>query len=345
MCILQEVFHKGLRLSSDDHQRMQGTVFISDEKWARASSWRLDVDDLTQFFTPRAGTSNGFEHGCLVLESVSQEVIVLAEKVATGLRKEELTEILDKRLPVLAEMISKVRQTMKDFTVACRKVIKAKIMETETLINRFHTEYLSSALTGTLTNAKIAGLTSLAYRNITKASLRKQLDKRAEGNVAAYERQASQIQDIVKQLDFPSLQPTQDDFGRCVMTCMNYVEALQDGDCFCIGLDISRPEAAIADPSRLVIKNVYNTVVTADSFLEAVKYRLSDSGSVINVDADQSVHGGFGRGKTARVLPGQANENLTGESTVHIAKLFLTNLIQYVMQVSFLSSSMTSIGR
>lgn len=297
---------------------MQGTIFISDDDWDRAASWRLSVDDCVHSFMPESGTSNGFEHGCLVLESVSQEVIVLAEKVASGLTKEQLTDILDTRLPILAEMIAKVRETIKDFTVARRKVIKAKLMETETLINRFHTEYLSSALTGTLTNAKIAGLTSFAYRNITKASLRKQLDKRAEGNVAAYERQASQIQDIVQQLDFPSLQPSQDDFGRCVMTCMNYVEAMKDGDCFCIGLDISRPEAAIADPSRLVIKHVYNTVVTADSFLEAVKYRLTDSGSIINVDADQSVHGGFGRGKTARVLPGQANESLTGNLSIDV---------------------------
>jgi hypothetical protein len=50
---------------------------------------------------------------------------------------------------------------------------------------------------------------------------------------------------------------------------MGVVEALQEQDCMCIGLSISRPEAAIADPTRLVIQDIYPTYITADSFLQS----------------------------------------------------------------------------
>jgi len=52
------------------------------------------------------------------------------------------------------------------------------------------------------------------------------------------------------------------------MSCNDAVEALQDGDCMCIGLEIERPEEAIADPSRLVVKDIFPTYITADSFLQ-----------------------------------------------------------------------------
>lgn len=42
----------------------------------------------------------------------------------------------------------------------------------------------------------------------------------------------------------------------------------------CLGLSIERPEAAIADPSRLVIKDVVMTFATSDSFLESAKFKL-----------------------------------------------------------------------
>lgn len=42
---------------------------------------------------------------------------------------------------------------------------------------------------------------------------------------------------------------------RCTMLAA-CVLALQVGDCMCLGLHVERPEAAIADPSRLVIKAI-----------------------------------------------------------------------------------------
>ena len=48
---------------------------------------------------------------------------------------------------------------------------------------------------------------------------------------------------------------------------MNTIEALEEQDCMCIGLSVKRPEAAIADSSRLIINDIYPTYITAESFL------------------------------------------------------------------------------
>lgn len=58
-----------------------------------------------------------------------------------------------------------------------------------------------------------------------------------------------------------------DEIGECALSCMDVFEALEDGDCMCIGLDVERPEAAIADASRLVIKRIVPTYATSESFL------------------------------------------------------------------------------
>lgn len=66
-----------------------------------------------------------------------------------------------------------------------------------------------------------------------------------------------QIKDIAGKLDCEKLTKDNQDIiekiGDCPFSCMGVIEALQEQDCMCIGLSISRPEAAIADPSRLII--------------------------------------------------------------------------------------------
>jgi len=44
---------------------------------------------------------------------------------------------------------------------------------------------------------------------------------------------------------------------------------MEQEDCMCIALDVTRSEAAIADPSKLVIRKIYPTFLSANSFLDA----------------------------------------------------------------------------
>jgi hypothetical protein len=45
-----------------------------------------------------------------------------------------------------------------------------------------------------------------------------------------------------------------------------------------IGLSVRRPEAAIADPSRLIIEDIYPTYVSSEGFLDAAKFKLENGG-------------------------------------------------------------------
>jgi hypothetical protein len=56
----------------------------------------------------------------------------------------------------------------------------------------------------------------------------------------------------------------------------------------CIALNVVRPEAAIADASRLIIKDIYPTYMTSESFLESAKFKITGAGG----DGSQA-HGGF----------------------------------------------------
>jgi hypothetical protein len=83
-------------------------------------------------------------------------------------------------------------------------------------------------------------------------------------------------------VDHSSLAET---LGACPLSCNDLFEAMEAGDCMCLGLDVSRSEACIADPSRLVIKEIIPTFMTADSFLDS---------AVFSLRKNEMAHGGFG---------------------------------------------------
>ncbi len=41
-------------------------------------------------------------------------------------------------------------------------------------------------------------------------------------------------------------------FGTCALSCLNWIDALADHDCFCITLNVGRSQAAIADPTQVI---------------------------------------------------------------------------------------------
>ena len=67
---------------------------------------------------------------------------------------------------------------------------------------------------------------------------------------------------------------------------MNVFEAMEAGDCLCIALNVRRSEAAISDPSKLVIKQIIPNYISADSFIEAAKFAVGN---------DPEASGGFGK--------------------------------------------------
>jgi len=115
------------------------------------------------------------------------------------------------------------------------------------------------------------------------------LDKRAVGNTQLYESLEKQIQDIVKRIDYKKAKEENesviDAIGCCPVTQLDVIEAIEQGDCMCLGLNVERPEAAIADPSRLIIKQIIPTFCTADAFMQSALFNLKKG--------EDAAHGGF----------------------------------------------------
>ena len=103
-------------------------------------------------------------------------------------------------------------------------------------------------------------------------------DKRAEDNKNLYNENDKKIERIIKAYDFKKIETENkeiiEEIGTCPISTSNTVETLEEGDCMCIGLKVSAPEAAIADPSRLKVEEIYPTYISADSFLESAKFNL-----------------------------------------------------------------------
>src|SRR4051794_16090260 len=79
--------------------------------------------------------------------------------------------------------------------------------------------FINRALKGTLTNQKIADFNNLAYKNITKQRLRKQLDDRAIKNIEKMEEIEKKIEEIVSKLDFDELESQESEENLQTYTC------------------------------------------------------------------------------------------------------------------------------
>lgn len=190
-----------------------------------------------------------------------------------------------------------------------RKEIMTALLECRTRTTLVISELRSIQNLSQLSNEIIAKLNNVAYKGIQSGGLQKLIDKRALNNEGLYQKLENQIKEIVEKFDCEQIakdnQEIIDDIGDCPFSCMGVVEALQEQDCMCIGLSISRPEAAIADPTRLVIQDIYPTYITADSFLQSAQFNISQAGD--------EAHGGFGPKKEgAQLAIGLGREDISG---------------------------------
>lgn len=80
----------------------------------------------------------------------------------------------------------------------------------------------------------------------------------AAGNVAKMEESEERVRQKVEKMDFEALERAGDagSQGVCSVTLQSYIDALRDGDCMCLALDVSRPEAAIAGRDLVWWRNV-----------------------------------------------------------------------------------------
>ncbi|KAG2382423.1 hypothetical protein C9374_005625 [Naegleria lovaniensis] len=187
-------------------------------------------------------------------------------------------------------------------------------------------QVLADAMVGHLSNDKIATLNSLAYRSITKRSLQKKLDQRAQANVALFEKSEQFVKEYVNSLNFTQLrqefESEADQLGSCFITCSNWIDLLEQQDCLCLTLNVARTQACVMDPSRVQILSIGTSLMSAEAFLDSVLFSLG------NTENHAQVHGGFKdvelkkqnqEGQmTASIVTGTAREAITGVLPLYI---------------------------
>ena len=99
--------------------------------------------------------------------------------------------------------------------------------------------------------------------------------------------------------------------GCCPLSVMDCIECLTEGDAMCMCLDIHRPEASIADPTKLVIKDVTPTYMTATAFLDSAGFFL---------EKNEQAHGGFNAKTEGKLAEGIGRENVTGVMPLYLFK-------------------------
>jgi von Willebrand factor type A domain len=205
-----------------------------------------------------------------------------------------------------------------------RKKHMPTLQECIALLGQFRST-LASAQAGTLTNQKIAALNAVAYsRQISKRGLRKKMDERLQANVALMDRLEDMVDRAVQKIDFDALERRYSagevaEFGVCALSNMNWVDALRDGDALSLAINVSRSEAAIADPSKVRVNDIHETVVCADAFLDAVQFRLQKAGG--DAASSAAAHGGFNASAdTAICVAGDGREPISGALPLYICE-------------------------
>ena len=241
-----------------------------------------------------------------VNEAVKRAIQLKDTAVDGMLDSDALSEILkdigeyDQTLDfILIEMRSSLKS-------AERRIIFTAVQEIKDLINEMFATLVECQFSQ-LNNHKIATLNAMAYRNITKKGLQKKLNKRTQQNVGLMNETIEKLKTATKEIDFKDLEAKYTDLntkiGSCALSCLNFIEALQDDDCMCLTFDIGRSEVAIADPTQVVIKQIYPTFLTANSFLDSAAYTLK---------RNPEAHGGFDKSAEGQIVKGAAAENITG---------------------------------
>ena len=252
----------------------------------------------------------------LRLKFIEKSLITVANAISSN-KKLDLKMVFDgnKKLERYLEEIRTLVQKIKAKTV--RRELFAMLESIQDAVINFNS-ILAGAMVQSLSTDKIATLNSLAYKSVTKRGLQKKLDQRAQANSDLFAKLEKTVEDITTKMDFDALKnkysiESIESTGTCVISCNNWLEALEQGDCLCLTLDVTRSQAAIADPSQVVVKAVGPSMMTAESFLDSVLYSLK------NTQNPENVHGGFDRNATgSEVVTGLSRESITAVLPLYI---------------------------
>ena len=133
-----------------------------------------------------------------------------------------------------------------DLSLDCKRKI-ARVVEV----------FRGCLVTERISNLQIAQLNDCAYKAIRKAGVQKRLDERAIKNESFFKANEEKVKKIAENLNLEKIRAKQStriaEIGSCPMSISDTVDLMENKDCMCLALQISRSEATIQDPSKLII--------------------------------------------------------------------------------------------
>lgn len=269
-------------------------IVSAEDKWVQLDEYEIDSPELSvQYATDVFNIVTA-----KICHDVAELPLKVTDKSHLNALKSQYEDLPSQVFNRILPRLSRVKEA------------KTLLIESLSLIKRFFADVLSDALrSGGFENEKYAQLASIAYRGVRNRKAKNLLGKRAAQNVGRMDNLDNKITEVVEQIDFNSdLFADVEEYGQCIFTFMDYKQALMNGDCMCLGIEIQRPEAAIADPSRIIVKRISTTLITAESFLNAVQYGLRPDSETNATE----IHGGFEIGESGCVIIGQSREIING---------------------------------
>lgn len=205
------------------------------------------------------------------IEVVNRQTFDLIQQIQSRDQKVDKQLAFEQLKAIDRSLTAKYEECMTIKERATKKRLMEALMECRKRTSGVISELRGVTNFSNISNQIIAKMNDLAFKAVNNSSLQKMIDKRAVANEQLYEKLEKEAIDITSKMDFKKLEEQHkeliDSVGNCPLSVVNTIEALEEQDCMCIGLDVVRPEAAIADASRLVIKDIFPTYMTAESFL------------------------------------------------------------------------------
>lgn len=245
-----------------------------------------------------------------MIELLNQRIIISISKLTnTTVTHAELDTLLAEFKEINDKLDLKMEEcnTIKMRTV--RAQVKGKVLEAKQTASDFWNLLRRKKAGERITNEQIAKMNDVAYSGAIKKRHQTTLDKRAVKNMDLMTQWFSSLERIGRkyQGQEKELRDKYDDALKevepCQFTLDDAIECLEGGDALCIPLKISRPEAAIADPSRVVIESIGSGFVSAYSFKEQYEASISKTTS------QEDVHGGFSK-KSGAVVKGKDGQDI-----------------------------------
>ena len=266
---------------------------------------------------PSRGEVNDFkELVILVTNFVSNTILQVlemgGEKASQKLQEiRPLIEEMERRIQYLVQESHKLRPFF-------RKQCQPYFSTTKELITNYYSTLRENS-GNQLSNIQIASLNNLAHKNALTRNLERKIAKEVGKNIDMLNESEREIERIVQSINKEELENKYgaqiEAFGECMLSTRNWLEAIMDGDCFCVTLHLERPQNLLGDSLEIRIKNVNTTLLTCDSFIDSALFETK-AGQVIQ--AQRNYQHGQAPAPASSLVNGLPNEVINGVMPIYI---------------------------